>query len=52
MYVWEGIIVHLGEADQSLVFWYIPILLIGFFSIGIGLALFIYSYKKIKIEKI
>ncbi|NNE05010.1 MAG: hypothetical protein HKO64_02915 [Xanthomonadales bacterium] len=39
MYVVEAVIRRLGEADQSLLFWYLPILFIGLFSLmgGIGL---------------
>lgn len=48
MYLWEGIIVRIGDSDQSLIFWYLPILFIGFFSLGSGIVLFIRSYKKIK----
>jgi|GEM_PF-1560411 len=29
MYLWEAVISRLGEPDQSLVFWYLPILFIG-----------------------
>lgn len=35
MYVWEAIISRLGEGDQSLIFWYLPILFIGVF-LGMG----------------
>lgn len=43
MYVWEAIIVRLGEPDQSLLFWYLPILFIGLFLSMGGLVLLIYG---------
>lgn len=39
LYFWEGIIVRIGEPDQSLAFWYLPILFIGLMAGGAGLAL-------------
>jgi hypothetical protein len=38
MYLSEAIIARLGEPDQSLLFWYLPILFIGIIGIIIGLA--------------
>ena len=28
LYVWEGILVRIGDPDQSLLFWYLPVLFI------------------------
>lgn len=39
MYVFEAIIKRIGDPDQSLVFWYLPILLLGVFCIVIGIRL-------------
>lgn len=38
MYVLEAIIARIGEPDQSLLFWYLPILFIGIISVIIGLG--------------
>ncbi len=38
MYVYGAIIARWGEADQSLLFWHLPILFIGIFSTAAGLG--------------
>ena len=38
-YVSEAIIARLGEADQSLLFWYLPILFMGVIGIVIGVVI-------------
>jgi len=38
MYILEAMVARAGEADQSLLFWYLPILLIGLMSMGIGIG--------------
>ena len=48
MYFYEGIIARIGEPDQSLMFWYLPILFIGVFCLISGIILFIFSYKTLK----
>ena len=48
MYIWEGIILRLGEPDQSLIFWYLPLLFIGLLGFASGIALFIFAYQKLK----
>jgi len=48
MYFWEGIIVRIGEPDQSLIFWYLPILFIGFIGIIGGIAMLAYGLKRLK----
>lgn len=45
MYVLEAIIKRLGEADQSLLFWYLPILFIGIFSVMAGLGLWAWARR-------
>lgn len=49
-YVFEAVIARIGEADQSLLFWYLPILFIGIFGIAVGLggiAWGMYQLKKL-----
>jgi hypothetical protein len=35
-YLIEGVVKRLGEADQSLLFWYLPLLMIGLICLLIG----------------
>ncbi len=44
-YLWEAIILKIGEADQSCIFWYLPILLLGVIFFRIGLNLFFTGSK-------
>lgn len=41
LYVLEAIIFRIGEPDQSLIFWYLPILFIGLIAliVGVGIGL-------------
>jgi hypothetical protein len=38
MYIVEAIVVRAGEPDQSLLFWYLPILFLGLMGMMIGLG--------------
>lgn len=48
MYLWEGVIARIGEPDQSLLFWYLPVLFIGIFSLVSGVTLFLRAKRKLK----
>lgn len=48
MYVWGAIITRLGEADQSLVFWYLPILFLGLILGAGGLKLLLRGIGRIR----
>ncbi len=48
MYFYEGVVIPWGNADQSLIFWYLPILFIGFVGIGFGLAALFWSVNRLK----
>ena len=37
-YISEAIIARLGEPDQSLLFWYLPLLFIGIAGVGLGIG--------------
>jgi len=37
-YFTEGYIAHKGDPDQSLLFWYLPVLLLGFIALVVGLS--------------
>jgi hypothetical protein len=37
-YFLEAVVARLGEPDQSLLFWYLPILFLGLIGVAIGLA--------------
>ena len=45
LYVRDAVILHLGEPDQSLLFWYLPILFTGVVGVPGGIALFVYAFK-------
>jgi len=54
IYVLEAIVARLGEPDQSLLFWYLPILFIGIIGILIGLGIGIWGairLRRIRQEK-
>ena len=38
-YISEAVVARIGESDQSLVFWYLPLLLVGLFTAGIGVLI-------------
>ncbi len=48
MYFWEGVISRWGEADQSLLFWYLPVLFIGILSFAGGVGFVLVAFKKFK----
>ena len=48
MYVLEAVIARLGEADQSLLFWYLPILFIGLIGILTGIGIGIWATTRLK----
>ena len=48
MYVHGAIIARWGEADQSLLFWHLPILFIGIFAFGFGLAFFLWGINRFR----
>lgn len=48
MYVLEAIVARIGEADQSLLFWYLPILFMGIIGILIGLGVGIWGAIRLR----
>jgi hypothetical protein len=48
MYLWDGVIARWEDPDQSLLFWYLPILFIGIFCFIGGISLFIIARKKLR----
>ncbi|NNK94836.1 MAG: hypothetical protein HKP41_10850 [Desulfobacterales bacterium] len=48
MYVFGAIIDRWGEADQSLLFWHLPILFLGIFSITVGLSMSFWGLNRIR----
>jgi len=43
MYVLEAIVARIGEPDQSLLFWYLPVLFMGTIGLTIGLSISIWG---------
>lgn len=48
MYILEAIVARAGEPDQSLLFWYLPILFIGFVGMGIGLGVGVWGVIRLR----
>jgi len=48
MYVLEAIVARIGEPDRSLLFWYLPILLMGIMGIIIGLSIGIWGAFRLR----
>ena len=51
MYVWGAFISRLGEPDQSLLFWYLPILFLGIAVGGGGISLLVFGLKTTETTK-
>lgn len=47
-YVSEAIIAPLGESDQSLLFWYLPLLFVGLFTVALGVLIAWVGYREYK----
>ena len=47
-YILEAVIERRGEPDQSLLFWYLPILFIGMVSIIAGLASSVWGFVHLR----
>ena len=50
-YISEAIIARVGEPDQSLLFWYLPLLFVGLFTAGIGGLITWVGYREYKIGR-
>ena len=48
MYVYGAIIDRWGEADQSLLFWHLPLLFIGILCMAIGLFMSFWGIHRIR----
>ncbi|MCZ6803990.1 MAG: hypothetical protein O7D86_08680 [Proteobacteria bacterium] len=51
MYVWEAFISRIGDPDQSLLFWYLPILFLGLVLGGVGVSMFLIGVKPLKAKR-
>jgi hypothetical protein len=51
MYIWEAVISRLGDPDQSLIFWYLPILFIGVSAVLGGFFMFRQGLSQIRSMK-
>ena len=45
-YVYSAVIARLGEADQSLLFWYLPLMLFGIICVIAGASLYKITRKR------
>ena len=48
MYVFEAIVARVGEPDQSLLFWYLPILSLGLMGMVIGLGVGAWGFWRLR----
>jgi hypothetical protein len=48
LYASEAIITRIGDPDQSLIFWYLPILFIGLIVLAIGLGLGVWGVYRLR----
>lgn len=48
IYILEAVVARVGEPDQSLLFWYLPILFLGLIGLSIGLGTGIWGFHRLK----
>jgi fatty acid desaturase len=48
MYIAEAIVARVGDPDQSLLFWYLPILFIGLAGLVAGVGLGIWGFGRLR----
>lgn len=48
VYVFSAVIANVGKPDQSLLFWYLPILFIGVFGLIVGTSISMLSFLSLK----
>ena len=46
-YIIEAYVERIGEPDQSLLFWYLPLLIVGLIAFGIGLSTSIWGFNRL-----
>ena len=49
VYVYEAIVVRVGEPDHSLLFWYLPILFLGILGMVIGLGVGAWGGSRVRV---
>jgi len=47
-YIMEAYIARIGEPDQSLLFWYLPLLIIGLIAFVTGLSTGIWGFNRLR----
>ena len=48
MYVLEAVVARIGAPDQSLLFWYLPILFMGLIAMGTGLGAIVWGSARLR----
>ena len=48
LFIVKAIVERIGEADQSLLFWYLPVLIIGIIVAIPGAGFFIWGFKNLR----
>ena len=47
-YIIEAYVARRGEPDQSLLFWYLPLLMVGLIVLGTGLSTGIWGFNRLR----
>ena len=47
-YVFEAVVARVNEPDQSLLFWYLPILFLGFLGLAAGVSASAWGFRRLK----
>ena len=47
-YVREAVIARIGDPDQSLLFWYLPLLFMGLFALILGMSLVAWGWRRLR----
>ena len=50
-YISEAYLARIGEPDQSLLFWYLPLLFIGLFTTALGVLIIWIAYRELKNDR-
>ena len=43
IYVWQAVVIPWGDPDQSLLFWYLPLLMLGMTGASLGVVLMMWG---------
>jgi len=47
-YIMEAYVARIGEPDQSLLFWYLPLLIVGLIALGSGVSTGFWGFNRLR----